>query len=64
MIMELNKHFQMCEINYLPLLPVKTFVSRSPSLNKFRWMKKKGIAVHEAKNLINRADLQCREIVI
>lgn len=54
----------MCEMDYLPLLPVKTFVSRSPGLKKFRWMKKKGIAVHEAKKLINREDLQYREIVI
>lgn len=51
--MKLNKHFQVCDMDYLPLLHVKAFVSRSPGINKIRWMKKKGIAIHEGceKNL-------------
>lgn len=53
-------------MDYLPLLHVKTFLSRSPDLNKIRWMKKKGIAMHEGggKKLISRADIQSRETVI
>lgn len=45
--MKLNKHFQMCEIDYLPLLCVQIFFSKSLDLHKIKRMGRKGIAVHE-----------------
>lgn len=64
--MKLNKHFQMCEMDYLALLHVKTLISRLSDLNKIRWIKKKGSAMLEGgrKKLISRADIQSRETVI
>lgn len=45
--MKLNKHFQMCEMDFLPLLSVQIFFSKSPNLHKIKRMGRKGIAVHE-----------------
>lgn len=58
MVVKLNKHFQMCEMDYLPLLHVKTFISRSLDLNKIKWMRKKGIAcMREAGKTYKRSRL-------
>lgn len=45
--MKLNKHFQMCEMDFLPLLCVQIFFSKSLNLYKIKRVGRKGIAVHE-----------------